>query len=63
MRFFHYVLMNVVLIGGIVLFVIAFMWFARGNVLMGVSMFIMGAIAESNYLLHLQWMKKMKKLL
>jgi len=51
--------MSVVLVGGILLFILAFMWFARGNVLMGAGMFIMGAVAESNYLLHRQMMKKM----
>ena len=58
--FFHYFLMNVVLVGGIVLFVLAFIWFSRDNVLMGMGMFVMGAVAESNYLLHRQSMKRMK---
>jgi len=53
--------MNVVLVGGIVLFVLAFMWFSRGNMLMGVGMFVMGAVAESNYVLHVQSMRSMRK--
>lgn len=52
--------MNIVLVGGVLLLGLAFMWFARDNVLMGVGMLIMGAIAGSNYLLHLQAMKRMR---
>ena len=58
---FHFTLMYIVMVGGILLFLLAFMWFRAGNVMMGAGMFIMGAVAESNYFLHRQMMKKMNK--
>ena len=54
----HVIAMNVIFVGGIAMFVLAGMWWIAGNVQMALGMGVMGLIAESNYYLHRQMMKK-----
>jgi len=56
----HQAAMLAIILGSIILFLLAFIWFSRGNAMMGYGMFIMGTIALSNYYLHRRMMKKDK---
>jgi len=51
--------MGAIVLGSIVLFVLAFIWFNQGNTMMGVGMLVMGFIASSNFYLHRLMMRKM----
>lgn len=60
-KLFHQIAMWLIFIGGFVLLYLAIVWFVRGNNHMGFGMLIMAIIAESNYFLHRQIMKKNDK--
>jgi len=57
-KYFHQIAMWLIFLGGLVLLYLAIVWFGRGNDVMGLGMLIMAIIAESNYFLHRQMMKK-----
>ena len=50
--------MGLIFAGGLIAFYIAFMWFAQGNIIMGIGMFSMALVALSNFYLHGISMKK-----
>jgi len=54
----HKAAMLIIILGSVILFALAFIWFSRGNSMMGFGMFVMGAVAMSNYYLHRRMMKK-----
>lgn len=56
----HQAAMLIIFLGSIALFLLAFLWFSRGNSMMGFGMFVMGVVAMSNYYLHRRMMKKDK---
>jgi len=56
----HQAAMLVIFLGSVLLFFLAFIWFSRGSAIMGSGMFVMGAVAMSNYFLHKRMMKKDK---
>ena len=56
----HQVAMLIIFLGSAALFLFAFIWFSRGNSIMGFGMFVMGAVAMSNYFLHRRMMKGKK---
>lgn len=53
----HQLAMSLIFLGSLTLFYLAFVWFGRGNAIMGVGMFVMGLIASSNFYLHRRMMK------
>ena len=53
----HQIAMWLIFLGALVLFYLAVIWFARGNIIMGVGMLSMGIIATSNFYLHRRMMK------
>jgi len=60
-KFFHQIAMWFIFLGSVALFYLAFVWFGRGNIIMGAGMLIMGIIALSNFYLHRRMMKKNNK--
>ena len=54
----HQAAMLIIVLGSILLLLLAFLWFSRGNSMMGFGMFVMSAVAVSNYYLHRRMMKK-----
>jgi len=56
----HQVAMLIIFLGSVIFFLLAFIWFSRGNTIMGFGMLVMGAIAMSNYYLHRRMMKGKK---
>lgn len=57
-EFIHYLVMAIILLGGVALLVLAIIWFIRGANLMGLGMLVMSLVAFSNYYLHGRSMKK-----
>jgi len=58
---FHKPAMGIIFLGSLTLLYFAFVWFSRGNQIMGLGMLIMGLVAGSNFYLHLRMMKHSKK--
>ncbi|MAJ97575.1 MAG: hypothetical protein CMI56_03100 [Parcubacteria group bacterium] len=56
--FFHKSAMALILIGGIILFYLASVWFLRGNIIMTIGMVAMGMTALANFYLHKKAMVK-----
>ena len=58
---FHQIAMWLIFLGSLALFYFAFVWFGRGNTIMGLGMLIMGIIALSNFYLHRRMMLRDKR--
>jgi len=59
-EFFHQLAMWLIFLGALALIYLAFVWFDRGNTIMGFGMLIMGIIASSNFYLHRKMMQRDK---
>ena len=59
-KYLHLIAMWVIIIGALILFYLAFIWYTRGNSIMGIGMTVMGLIASANFYLHWRTMKKGK---
>jgi len=57
-KFLHQIAMWLIFLGSLALLYLAFIWFGRGNNIMGVGMLTMGVIALSNFYLHRRMMRK-----
>lgn len=56
---FHYIAMLIILVGGISLLYLSFLWYSQNNIIMGTGMMVMGLVALANFYLHLTNMKEM----
>ena len=57
---FHQVAMWSIFLGSLALLYLAFVWFSRGNTIMGFGMLVMGVVAAANYYLHRMMMETKK---
>lgn len=57
-KYFHQIAMWLIFVGSLVLLYFSFVWFGRGNAIMGIGMLAMAVIALSNFYLHREVMKK-----
>ena len=57
-KYLHRIAMWVIIIGALILFYLAFIWYTQGNSIMSIGMTVMGLIASANFYLHLRTMRR-----
>ncbi len=57
-EYLHQIAMWIIVLGALILFYFAIVWYMQDNIIMSLGMIIMGLIALSNFYLHKRMMKK-----